>query len=59
VSLPSRYLDIKLTLRPGCDRNFNADGFDSLYPKYKGGRPPKFSVAQRREIKEVAKARRH
>jgi hypothetical protein len=22
-------------------RNFNADGFSSLYPKYKGGRPPK------------------
>jgi len=21
-------------------RNFNADGFDSLYPRYKGGRPP-------------------
>jgi Winged helix-turn helix len=24
-------------------RNFNADGFSSLYPKYKGGRPPKFT----------------
>ena len=24
-------------------RNFNADGFGSLYPKYKGGRPPKFT----------------
>jgi hypothetical protein len=24
--------------------NFNADGFSSLYPKYKGGRPPKFSL---------------
>ena len=23
-------------------RNFNADGFRSLYPKYLGGRPPKF-----------------
>jgi transposase len=32
-------------------RNFNADGFGSLYPKYKGGRPPKFSLPQRREIK--------
>jgi transposase len=29
-------------------RNFNADGFGSLYPKYKGGRPPKFSLPQRR-----------
>ena len=26
-------------------RNFNADGFGSLYPKYKGGRPPKFTPA--------------
>jgi hypothetical protein len=24
-------------------RNFNADEFGSLYPKYKGGRPPKFT----------------
>jgi transposase len=23
--------------------NFNADGFSSLYPKYKGGHPPKFT----------------
>jgi transposase len=35
--------------------NFTADGFGSLYPKYKGGRPPKFTLAQRREIKKVAK----
>jgi transposase len=38
-------------------RNFNADGFSSLYPKYKGGRPPKFTLGQRREIKKIAKAR--
>jgi transposase len=38
-------------------RNFNADGFDSLYPKYKGGRPPKFTLPQRREIKKIAKSR--
>jgi transposase len=38
-------------------RNFNADGFSSLYPKYKGGRPPKFTLGQRREIKKVAKAK--
>jgi transposase len=37
--------------------NFNADGFSSLYPKYKGGRPPKFTLAQRREIKKIAKSR--
>jgi hypothetical protein len=35
-------------------RNFNADGFDSLYPRYKGGRPPKFTLGQRREIKKIA-----
>ena len=38
-------------------RNFNADGFGSLCPKYKGGRPPTFTLAQRREIKKVAKAK--
>jgi transposase len=38
-------------------RNFNADGFSSLYPKYKGGRPPKFTLAQQREIKKIAKSR--
>src|SRR6201994_2406517 len=45
--------------RPGRDviRNFNADGFDSLYPKYRGGHPPKFTLGQRREIKKIAKAK--
>jgi transposase len=38
-------------------RNFNADGFSSLYPKYKGGRPPKFTLVQRREVKKTAKAK--
>jgi transposase len=37
--------------------NFNADGLSSLYPKYKGGRPPKFTLGQRREIKKIAKSR--
>jgi len=37
--------------------NFNADGFSSLYPKYKGGRPPKFTLGQRREIKKIARSR--
>jgi hypothetical protein len=32
--------------------NFNADGFDSLYPKYKGGRPRTFTLPERREIKK-------
>ena len=25
--------------------NFNADGFDALYPRYRGGRPPTFTPA--------------
>ena len=37
--------------------NFNADGFDSLYPRYRGGRPPVFTLAQRREIKKIAKSK--
>ena len=37
--------------------NFNTDGFDSLRPKYAGGRPPKFSAGQRAEIKKIALAR--
>ena len=38
-------------------RNFNADGFSSLYPKYRGGHPPKSTLGQRREIKKIAKSR--
>ena len=34
--------------------NFNADGFESLAPKYAGGRPPKFSAAERAAIKKIA-----
>jgi transposase len=34
--------------------NFNEDGFDSLAPKYAGGRPPTFTLPQRREIKKIA-----
>jgi transposase len=37
--------------------NFNDDGFDSLYPKYSGGRPPTFTLAQRQEIKKIALSR--
>jgi transposase len=28
--------------------NFNDDGFDSLVPKYTGGRPPTFTLPERR-----------
>ena len=37
--------------------NFNDDGFDSLYPKYAGGRPPTFTLPQRQQVKKVALAR--
>ncbi len=37
--------------------NFNADGFDSLYPRYAGGRPPKFTLPQRQQIKTIALSR--
>ena len=37
--------------------NFNLDGFDALYPRYRGGRPPTFTLAQRRQIKQVALSR--
>jgi transposase len=35
----------------------NADGFDSLRPKYAGGRPPKFDTKTRDRIKAVALSR--
>jgi len=41
----------------GVIHNFNDDGFDSLYPKYAGGRPPAFTLPQRREIRKVALSR--
>jgi transposase len=37
--------------------NFNADGFESLYPRYEDGRPPKFTDGQRDQIKRVALSR--
>jgi transposase len=37
--------------------NFNDDGFESLYPKYAGGRPPTFTLPQRRAIKKIALSR--
>jgi transposase len=37
--------------------NFNEDSFDSLYPKYAGGRPPIFTLPQRQQIKKIALSR--
>ncbi len=36
--------------------NFNDDGFDSLVPRYAGGRPPTFTLPERREIRKIALA---
>ena len=35
-------------------KDFNADGFVALVPKYGGGRPPKFSEEQKSIILEIA-----
>ena len=37
--------------------NFNADGFESLNPKYAGGRPAKFTLPERQQIKKIALSR--
>lgn len=37
--------------------NFNSDGFDSLHPRYAGGRPPKFDTDARAVIKQIALAK--
>src|ERR1044071_8411250 len=37
--------------------NFNLDGFDALYPRYRGGRPPTFTLAQRRAITRLPPSR--
>jgi len=34
--------------------NFNREGFGVLYPRYKGGRPPTFTLPKRQEIKRIA-----
>jgi Phage integrase family len=37
--------------------NFNADGFEALYPRYRGGRPPTFTLHKWQAIKRVALSR--
>ena len=37
-------------------RNFNADGFGSLYPRYRGGRPAEVHAGPAAEIKKVARS---
>src|SRR4249919_3773713 len=34
--------------------NFNCDGFDCLYPRYRGGRPRTFTLPERRAITRIA-----
>jgi hypothetical protein len=38
-------------------RNFNADGFDSLYPRYRGGPPAEVHPSATPEIKKIAKSK--
>jgi transposase len=37
--------------------DFNADGFEALSPRYRGGRPPTFTLPQRQQIKRIALSR--
>jgi transposase len=37
--------------------NFNDNGFESLYPRYAGGRPPMVTLGQRQAIKKIALSR--
>lgn len=37
--------------------SFNDDGFESLYPRYAGGRPRTFTLGQRQAIKKIALSR--
>jgi hypothetical protein len=37
--------------------NFNLDGFDSLYPRYRGGQPTTFTLDGRRAIAQLAPSR--
>ena len=34
--------------------NFNRDGFEALYPRYRGGRPRTFTLPERQQIKRIA-----
>jgi Homeodomain-like domain len=34
--------------------NFNRNGFDALYPRYRGGRPRTFTLHERQRIKQIA-----
>src|SRR5712692_5588421 len=34
--------------------NFNRDGFEALYPRYRGGRPRTFTLPERQRIKRIA-----
>jgi Winged helix-turn helix len=37
--------------------NFNTDGFDALYPRYRVGRPPTLTLPERHEIRRIALSR--
>src|SRR4051795_9456965 len=54
---PRRITGVAFT-DPDTDRevihNFNRDGCDALYPRYRGGRPQTFTLPKRQEIKRIA-----
>jgi transposase len=50
-------MDVAPTGSVTCCTTCNLDGFDSLYPRYRGGRPPTFTLAQRRATKQLALSR--
>ncbi|WP_456302524.1 helix-turn-helix domain-containing protein [Streptomyces niveus] len=37
--------------------NFDADGFDAVYPEYRGRRPKTFTLLERGESKKIAKSK--
>lgn len=36
--------------------HFDTDGFEALYPKYRGGRPRTFTLPELREVKKIARS---
>ena len=41
----------------GRDQQLQPGRFDSLYPRYAGGRPPTFTLPQRQQVKKIALSR--
>ena len=48
---------MRFRARFGARSRLTHNGFESLYPRYAGGRPPTFTLAQRQQIKKIALSR--